>query len=110
LLIATTSPKDSKIEEYVRTKNIEFLDKSLFSIELYCWEDIVDLINENSDTFKWYVTESKFREKYDVEILFQNAKKEFTIQPKFKRSIKRYKLAPDFGLSRMLSNQAYLHN
>jgi len=109
-LIATTSPKDSAIEEYVRLKNIEYLNKGLFSIELYCWEDIVDLINENSSTFKWYVTESKFREKYDVEILFQNAEKEFTIQPKFKKLIKRFKLAADFGLSRMLSSQAYLHN
>ena len=91
MLIATTSPKDSKIEEYVRTKNIEFLDKSLFSIELYCWEDIVDLINENSDTFKWYVTESKFREKYEIwysEALYLIIRKNLLSNPNLKDLLK----------------------
>lgn len=106
-LIATTSPKDSTIEEYVRQKNIEHLNKHLFSIELYCWDDIVDLINENANTFKWYVAELKFIEKYDVDIFFENGKNEFSIQPKFKRLIKRYRLTQDLG--NMLT-QSYLKN
>ncbi|KUO63170.1 hypothetical protein APF79_04395 [bacterium BRH_c32] len=110
LLIATTSSKDSIIEEYVRQKNLEYLNKDLFSIELYCWEDIVDLINENANTFKWYVAELKFIEKYDVDILFENAKQEFAIQPKFKRHIKKYNLTVNMGLSSILLNQSYLDN
>jgi len=109
-LIATTSSKDSAIEEYVRQKNIEYLNNGLFSIELYCWEDSVDLINENINTFKWYVAEMKFIEKYDVDIIFENAKKEFIIRPKFKRLIKRYKYTHNMGLGSILLNHSYYKN
>lgn len=110
LFIVSTTTKDSKIEKYVRQKNITSLKNNLFSIELYCWEDIVDLINENPETFRWYVTEYAFKEKYDIDILFENAKTEAIIHPKFKRKIVRYRLALRTGLENILPKNLFPGN
>ena len=48
--LATTAIKDTKIEQFVREKNIEHLGNGLFEVHLFCWEDIVDLIDENRQT------------------------------------------------------------
>jgi hypothetical protein len=104
LLIATTSPKDSIIEEYVRKINLDLIQNKLFSIELFCWEDIVDLINENPNTFRWYITENNFKEKYDVDILFDNETKDGIIYPRFIRKITRYNLILERGFGNLINN------
>ena len=54
-IIATTQSKDSKIEEFIRLKDLENRDNGSFEILLFCWEDIVDLLEENQDTYQWYL-------------------------------------------------------
>ena len=91
-IIATTANKDAKIEQYVREKDIESRTTGGFKILLFCWEDIADLIEENRETFNWYVNEQNFRDKYDVDVYlndFQN--KEITINPKFEKITTVYK-------------------
>lgn len=91
-IIATSSNKDVNIEEYIRIKNIESANEDNFEILLYCWEDIVDLIEENRETYNFYVNNQQFKSEYDLEIFFENSSIEYTITPTFDRRIKRYKL------------------
>lgn len=91
-IIATTSNKDAKIEEYVRLKDIENRKNKGFGIILFCWEDIVDLIEDNRSTFQFYVNDKQFIEKYGFDIAFDNDEHETTLKPKYYRKIKKWQL------------------
>ncbi|SEM18565.1 Restriction endonuclease [Chryseobacterium taichungense] len=88
---ATTANKDANIEEYIRIKNIEHIEKKIFEVHLYCWEDIVDLINENPDTYNFYVNSINFKSNNSVKVTFENGKSELEINPKFRESVIIYK-------------------
>lgn len=91
-IIATTANKDVKSEQYVREKDIENRNNGGFKILLFCWEDIADLIDENRETFNWYVNENNFRDKYDVDIFINDFNaKEITVNPKFENLTKTYR-------------------
>jgi len=89
-IFATTAVKDAKIEEYVRVKDIESRTNGGFQISLYCWEDIVDLIEENRDTYNWYVNEIQYRNKFDIDIRVSVNE----LNPKFKKSKVEYIYQP----------------
>jgi hypothetical protein len=91
-IIATTSNKDSEIEEYVRKKDIESRNNGDFEILLYCWEDIVDLIESNKETFDYYVNEQKYQTKYSLKAYLNDFKNEVTIHPAFERFIIKYRV------------------
>lgn len=92
-IIATTSNKDVKIEEYIRKKDVESREKGSFRILLFCWEDIVDLIEENRETFNWYIKENNFRDKFDVDVYVNDENKiEGIINPRFEKTITTYKM------------------
>ncbi len=80
---ATTAQNDSKIQAYVRTKNIEHINKELFEVHLFSWETIVDLIDENKQTHDWYVKNQNFKSKKSVKLTFQNDEEEIVVNPKF---------------------------
>lgn len=69
LAFATTAPKDAAIEEYVRTRNIENIEKGLFSISIFSWEDIVSLIEQYKSVKDWYVYEKLQSFEPDIDIL-----------------------------------------
>lgn len=54
-IFATTANKDAGIEEYIRLKNQEMVNAGKFSVDLFSWEDVVDLIEENKNTYDWYL-------------------------------------------------------
>lgn len=83
LIFATTANKDAKIEEYVRLKN----NNSDFKILLFCWEDIADLIEENKNTYDWYVRDLMHQTKYDFHVLFNDFQKELTLNPMLEKKI-----------------------
>lgn len=78
LYFATTANKDSKIEEYIRIKDLENREKGLFEIHLFSWEDIVDLVDENKETHDWYLNLQKFKGTPDVLVCFENDKSELS--------------------------------
>ena len=78
---ATTANKDSKIEEYIRVKDLENRKQNLFQIHLFSWEDIVDLIDENKSTHDWYLKKVDFRSLFSVKISFQNDLSEIYFEP-----------------------------
>lgn len=116
-IIATTANKDVVAEEYVREKDVESRQNGGFGIQLYSWEDIADLIEENRDTFNYYVLKQQYREQYDFKVSLKDFCDRITIRPVFTREIRRYRVKrtavdinertriPD-SLSRMLALNA----
>lgn len=91
MYFATTANKDAKIETYVRKKNLEHLNKELFEVHLFSWEDIVDLIDENKLTHDYYVRSLNFKTEHEVLFTFENNKSEFTIEVPFRKKVTHYK-------------------
>ncbi|MBR4325813.1 MAG: hypothetical protein IKP73_09850 [Bacteroidales bacterium] len=69
-IFATTANKDVTIEEYVRQKDVESRTNGLFEICLFCWEDIVDLLEERRYTYNWYINNCQYKDNTDVVVSF----------------------------------------
>lgn len=87
LYFATTSLKDVVIEAFIREKNIEHLQNGLFELHLFCWEDIVDLIDENRVTHDWYLKNEQFKNKQEVKVSFHNEETEMHTVAVYRRII-----------------------
>lgn len=90
--IATTSVKDATIEEYIRLKNVESQSSGGFKIEIFFWEDIVDKLIENQNTYNWYVNDCQYINKsnVDVKIVGEN----FKLTPAIRLTTTKYVLHP----------------
>lgn len=86
-IFATTANKDAKIEEYIRLKNVENRKNGNFSIDLYSWEDIADLIEENKNTYDWYVNGLLHKNTRQLEVLFNGSADLITVEPEFIKTI-----------------------
>lgn len=86
---ATTANKDAHIEEYIRKKNLESISKGEFEIDIFAWEDIVDLIEAHRNTYNWFLNNCSYKDVSDVEV-FIGGKKEYTIFPEYFRIKKQY--------------------
>ncbi|MBK8737961.1 MAG: hypothetical protein IPL98_19405 [Saprospiraceae bacterium] len=69
----------------------------MFEILIYCWEDIVDLIEENRDTYDYYVNQKQFKSKYDFGVYLNEFSKSHILEPTFFRKIKRYKIEKPYS-------------
>lgn len=101
-IFATTANKDVSIEEYIRIKNIENINEGLFEIYLASWEDIVDLLVENRNTYNWYINNCQYKDSTDVSVTIEG-KSEYTIHPQYYLTKKIYKVC-DSPLLRSLEN------
>lgn len=90
---ATTANKDVHIEEYIRKKNLENISKGGFEIDIFAWEDIVDLIEAHRNTYNWFLNNCSYKDVSDVEV-FIGGEKEHTIFPEYYRITKEYHLKP----------------
>jgi len=90
LYFATTWNKDVNIEEFIREKNLENINQWLFEIHLFSWEDIVDLIYENLNTFRYYIESINFKDEYDVELVFDNWLEFIDLDVYFSQKTKKY--------------------
>lgn len=95
-IIATTANKDAKVEEYIRVRDIENRSNS-FEIHYFCWEDIVDLLEECSDTYNWYLNGIGQKDKYDFKVSFNNFGEDLILKPTFEKNKTRYILARNFA-------------
>lgn len=95
-IIASTTNKDSKIEEFVRLKDIENQKNGSFEILLFCWEDIVDLFDDNQDTYNWYQHGIGQKGKFDFKVSFNDMQEHLILNPKFEKRITRFKLTEKF--------------
>jgi hypothetical protein len=92
--LTTTAVKNAEIEKFVRQKNIENIKSGLFKVEIYSWEDIVDLIDENRTTYDWYVNSNNYKTQQSVAVTFQDGSSEITCNPIFKMNITNYRQVP----------------
>lgn len=93
--LATTALNDSKIQTFIRKKNIEHIKAGLFEVHLFSWESIVDLIFENKETYNYYVKSLNYKTKQSVAITFDNGETELIVNPKFKKNVIIYKMETD---------------
>ena len=91
-IFTTTANKDVGIEEYVREKDIESRAHGLFEVHLACWEDIVDLLEDNRNTFNWYINNCQYKDNTDVDVTFKG-QHEMTIFPEYYRTTVKYEVA-----------------
>lgn len=92
-IIASTTNKDARIEEFIRIKDLENQEAGSFEILLFCWEDIVDLLEENKDTYNWYLTGINQKDKFDFKVSFNNFDESLTLNPILEKTIIKYKLS-----------------
>ncbi|EDP95093.1 hypothetical protein U8527_08695 [Kordia algicida OT-1] len=90
LYLTTTAVRNAKISEIVRLKNIEHIENNLFEVHLFSWEDIVELICENRNTYDYYVNSNSFIVSNSARITFSNYDTVFTSNPKFKQRVNFY--------------------
>ena len=88
---ATTANKDAHIEEYIRNKNLESISNGGFEIDIFAWDDIVDLIEAHRNTYNWFLNNCSYKDVSDVEV-FIGGEKEYTIFPEYFRIRKQYTL------------------
>lgn len=112
-IFATTANKDVDIEEYVRIKNIENIEKGMFEVYLSSWEDIVHLLEERKNTYNWYINNCQYKESSDIEVSF-DGKKECEIEPAYIKTINEYVLKVDRpvnpSIEKILPNQIKMYD
>ena len=91
-VFATTANKDAKIESYIREKDLECHSQGLFHVDIFSWEDIVDLLERYKSTYNWYINNCQFKESTRVNVVFSNGKDSVTIQPEYVKTTRRYQL------------------
>src|ERR1041384_5801548 len=107
--LTTTAVKDSKIEQFIREKNLEHKKQGIFGVEIFSWEDIVDLIDENKRTHDWYVKSENYRTNKKISVTFEEGSTNIICAPKFRKTITNYrqKIIPAVGAfspNRLLEN------
>jgi hypothetical protein len=86
-VIATTANKDSRIEEFIRLKSIENQSNKSFEILLFCWEDIVDLLEENPTILHSYLHGIGAKGKFDFKVSFNDFQETLILTPTFEKQI-----------------------
>jgi hypothetical protein len=88
-VIATTGNKDVGMEAFVRNEDIKSRLNGGFEIQLYAWEDLVDLIDEHEDVYRWYLTGQQIRGKYECTLLVNGVDKP-AIKPVYAQAVTVY--------------------
>ncbi len=60
-------------------------------MHLACWEDIVDLLEDNRNTFNWYINNCQYNDNTNINVSF-NGQSEMTIYPEYYRTTVRYEV------------------
>ena len=95
LYFATTALNDSKTQAFIRKKNLELISDGLFEVHLFCWESIVDLIDENKKTHNWYVNSNNYKVEQGVEFTFNDSSTAMLGLVPFYQKVTTYKLKDD---------------
>ncbi|UOE48698.1 hypothetical protein MTO98_30320 [Mucilaginibacter sp. SMC90] len=90
LIIATSLPKDQKIEEYARLQSVENVQQGLFTIQVCFWDFFERKLPEFQKVYDWYLKNENFHRVSSAEVVFSGGSTANTYQPKFQRIIDRY--------------------
>ena len=89
-VIATTANKDAKIEEYIRIKSLENTKQLSFEILIYCWEDIVDLMEEYPYLMDSYLNNINQKNRFDFKVSFNKKQDTIILRPKLVKEITKH--------------------
>ncbi|SIQ19178.1 restriction endonuclease [Maribacter ulvicola] len=87
MYFATTAVRDAGVQTIIRKINVQHIKEGLFEVNVYAWEDIVDLIFENKSTYDYYLNSNTFKTNQSVKVSFMNGETEMTVIPKFVHKI-----------------------
>jgi hypothetical protein len=90
--LATTAVKDATIETFVRIKNIESINAGYFIIDIFSWEDIVELIDENKQIHDYYVKSQNYKANKNATVTFEDGADKIILRPLFKKQYRDYKM------------------
>jgi hypothetical protein len=85
-IIATTSNKDAKIEEYIRLLNVKHLQNDLFEVLLFSWEDIVDEILKRKIVLDYYLNAVNYNQDHGFSMSINGVENsDLVLSPKYYR-------------------------
>jgi hypothetical protein len=90
LIIATSLPKDQKIEEHIRIKSASHAQNGLFTIQICFWDFFERKLPEFPKVYDWYVKHEDFHQVSSLSVCFQGGATESIYHPKFQKNIDRY--------------------
>lgn len=94
LIFATTSSRDTKIQDIVRNENEK---NSNLNIEIWFWEDFQVLIEKNAELMYWYYKDYLQKiSKYNPDIHILTLHKQAFSRPAFQRGMYREESGGDF--------------
>lgn len=92
LIIATSLPKDQKIEEYIRLRSVDNVKNGLFSIQICFWDFFERKLLEFPEVYGWYVKNEDFHRVKSIDVKFVDGDSEIVLHPKFQKTFNRYVL------------------
>lgn len=98
LIIATSLPKDQKIEEFVRTQSLQNVELGLFTIQICFWDFFERKLSEFPNVYNWYVKNEDFHQVKSISVLFSNGQNKISCFPKFQKTIKKYKVKKEVNV------------
>jgi hypothetical protein len=97
LIFATTSSRDTNVQDIVRAINEERRKNKIFFIEVWFWEDFQVLIENHIELMYWYYSELLDSvHKYDKNIHILTMLRQAFTRPAFSREIRREESGGDF--------------
>ena len=93
-LVATTARKDVVLEQHARERDLASRARGEFTIALYCWEDLAELIDEHRETYRWWVLEKRHKARFGVEVSLGDSN-DVILRPKFRRIERRREWSGD---------------
>ncbi|AIZ65542.1 hypothetical protein PK28_18100 (plasmid) [Hymenobacter sp. DG25B] len=90
LVLATTANKDVALERIVRGVDLASRREGGPKVLLYCWDDIVGLLDQHRQSLDWYLNAQKFSDRFDFALRFADSSQDLLVRPEFTRSIKIY--------------------
>lgn len=92
--VATTARKDVVLEQHARERDLASRASGGFTIVLYCWEDLADLIEGHRATYRWWVLEKRHKASFGVEVSLGDSN-DVILRPKFRRIERRREWSGD---------------
>lgn len=88
-IIATTANKDVALEQAVRELDLTSRQTGGPIVQLYCWEDIVGLLDQYPPVLNWYLTAQQVSDRFDFTVRLTDGQPDL-LRPEFTRRIRLY--------------------
>lgn len=84
--------KMQQSKNILEKKNVENITNGGFAIDIFSWEDIVDLLKEHRLTYNWYINNCQYADNSDVNISISLDDDDDALHPEYFRITQKYKL------------------